>query len=159
MIDAVMPLEFRVIAPALAATGWVVSTPEYAWTAPVMPVAEGVENVYSTGSAVEATRTKIACESAVEELVHVVRTTSLHPVGAETGDPASRRDVIAARRTSPAAAPVGAGTVSVWDEAVAAALVAEVKVGVAAGASPSSPPPNATAAAATATRRPVTFGT
>ena len=45
VIDVVIPFEFLVIPPALAATGCAVSTPVYASTAPTAPVEEARVNV------------------------------------------------------------------------------------------------------------------
>jgi hypothetical protein len=158
-IDAARPFEFLVIAPTLACTGWTRFTPEYARIEPTAPVGPGPENVYSAGSEAPATRMNIACASGLEAVVQAVWTTAVQPVGAAIAIAESERNATAARRIDPVPAPAGRETVNVWAGVAVAALVADAKVGVAAGASPSRTPPSATAAAATDNRRPVILGT
>jgi hypothetical protein len=98
-------------------------------------------------------------ESGLEAVVQAVCTSVLQPLGAEIAAAEAERNATNATRTFPRLVPDGRATVSVEAGVGVAALAADEKVGVAAGASPRSPPPSATAAAATAIRRPVTLGT
>jgi hypothetical protein len=156
--DAVRPFEFRVIAPALACTGWTRSTPEYARTDPTAPVDDGPVKTYSEGSALPTTRTKSAWASGLDAVVHAVWTTVVQPAGAEIAVELER-NAIAATSTCPLVAALGRGSVRVCDGVAVPPLVAVLKVGVAAGALPSSAPPSATTAAAADARRRVLLGT
>jgi hypothetical protein len=157
--DADNDLVFLVMAPAAATTGCTLSTPEYARIDPTAPVVAGPVNEYVAGSLGPATRMNVACASGLEAVVHAVCTTVVQPTGAAIDVAESTRNATAATSTCPAPEPVGREIVSDCAAFDVAALAADAKVGVAAGASPSSTPPSATAAAATDTRRPVILGT
>lgn len=103
----------------------------------------------------------IAWDSGLDVVVQLVRTTSLHPLGAETASAESSRKETTATSTLPGPAPGGADTVSVCEDVVVAEVWAPVYEGVAAEALPRTPTPPATAATATAaaTRCPVILGT